>query len=165
MNYIAKMEGNSCRSQLSLGRLEVMAGLSKKLVNTSGIGDWIGSQVYVGRALVGKDSRPESKSQNRCQERSRTFGLHGLINEKDLQQSIGFDYRITLKVFGIFDWHCVVTSAWKGPLYFCQTQFSLCETMELFSCPFRDLCVYTLKVRACMCLLKMSSLEVYLRGV
>lgn len=84
MNYIAKWKVIGV-DQVSSGRLEVMAGLTKKWVDTSGIGDWVGSQVYVGTALVGKDSRPESKSQNRCWEQSRTFGLCGLMNEKDLQ--------------------------------------------------------------------------------
>ena len=37
--------------------------LGRKRMNTARIGDWFGSQVYVGRTLVGKDHRPESKGQ------------------------------------------------------------------------------------------------------
>lgn len=61
--------GNKFSPQLSSGRLDVMVGLWKKMVNTTGIGDWFRSQVYVGQTLVGK----ESKAQNRCQLKSRTF--------------------------------------------------------------------------------------------
>lgn len=43
-----------------------MVRLMKKMVNTTGIGDWFRSQVYVGRTLVGKDHTSEIKTQNRC---------------------------------------------------------------------------------------------------
>lgn len=140
MTYKASIE-----QVISLGRPWQDLG-RKGWMNTAWIGDEFGSQVYVGRTVVGKDHRT-GKAQNRCQQKSRAFDC--MVEWKRPSVEHYLWCRITLIALGTRIWLALCSH------FSLERSFAFlsdpCETVKLSSCPFRSLSALKMG-HTCVCL-------------